>query len=164
MKPDIYFQTPNFSLKGELLYSKTAYSEFGRERGWDVLQLSPSDDVLLNLKALMIEVLQPLRNVTGCAIFVNSGYRCSVLNEYIKGSKNSQHMKGQAADIRVSGEVWQTKELFELIIAGFTFDQVIYYPEQNFVHVSYCRKRKNRKQALVCQTVDGKKKYFNFEG
>ena len=51
------------------------------------------------LTALVDNVLDPLRTWWGKPITVNSGYRCPELNAAVRGSKTSQHMKGEAADI-----------------------------------------------------------------
>ena len=61
---------------------------------------------------------------------INSGYRCRTLNAWVKGSKNSQHMKGQAADISHSNldAVWQ-------LLKDINVDQCIRY--DNFIHVSF---------------------------
>ena len=57
-------------------------------------------EVVENLRALCTEVLEPLRRRVGCVI-VTSGYRCQELNRAVGGVWNSQHLKGEAADIFV---------------------------------------------------------------
>ena len=57
-------------------------------------------EVVENLRALCTEVLEPLRRRVGCVI-VTSGYRCQELNKAVGGVWNSQHLKGEAADIFV---------------------------------------------------------------
>lgn len=49
-------------------------------------------------------MLEPLRAYAGCPIIINSGYRCPQLNAAVGGSRRSQHMKGEACDIRVTDE------------------------------------------------------------
>ena len=44
-------------------------------------------------------LLEPARKVVG-PIIINSGFRCSRVNALVGGVKNSQHLLGQAADIR----------------------------------------------------------------
>ena len=80
-------------------------------------------------------------------ITVNSGYRCPELNAAVKGSKTSQHMKGEAADID-TGDRQQNKLLFEYIRKNLPYDQLI--DESNFawVHVSYRADGDNRMQVL----------------
>ena len=47
--------------------------------------------------------LQVLRDHTGKAIHVNSGYRSLAYNLRVGGAKNSQHPKGNAGDITIEG-------------------------------------------------------------
>ena len=76
----------------ELLVSSTA----------DRLGLSndPPRWVVANLERLIMSVLDPLRQQFGAPIIVNSGYRSIAVNNAVGGVPNSQHLKGQAADIR----------------------------------------------------------------
>lgn len=102
---------------------------------------------VVNLTALVDNVLDPLREWYGKPVMVNSGYRCPELNAKIKGSATSQHMSGQAADID-TGDRGQNKLLFEHIRKNLPFDQLI--DESNFawVHVSYRAGGENRNQVL----------------
>jgi len=52
-----------------------------------------------NIRALVDNVLDPLRERYGRPIYVTSGYRCPKLNNAVNGAPNSQHMRGEAADI-----------------------------------------------------------------
>ena len=52
-----------------------------------------------NLRALIENVLDPLRERYGKPLRVTSGYRCPKLNNLVGGTPNSQHMRGEAADI-----------------------------------------------------------------
>ena len=50
--------------------------------------------------AELLEVLEEMRfYFNGNAININSGHRCLPYNKRIKGSLNSMHLKGRAADI-----------------------------------------------------------------
>ena len=44
-------------------------------------------------------LLEPARNEVG-PIIINSGFRSNEVNKMVGGVSNSQHMRGQAADIR----------------------------------------------------------------
>lgn len=44
-------------------------------------------------------MLDPARERLGKPIMVNSGYRCPLKNKAVGGVPNSQHLKGEAADI-----------------------------------------------------------------
>lgn len=95
-----------------------------------------------NIEALVENVLDPARERLGMPIIVNSGYRCPKHNAEVGGVKNSQHMKGEAADIRCE----DNEQLKRLIKEQGVFDQMIVYP--TFVHVSYKRVGGNRHQVL----------------
>ena len=45
-------------------------------------------------------LLEPAREAIGCPIIINSGFRNPRVNALVGGVRNSQHLLGQAADIR----------------------------------------------------------------
>lgn len=51
----------------------------------------------------LVARLQTLRDAIGQPIKITSAYRCKRHNESVKGSPNSQHLLGKAADIYVTG-------------------------------------------------------------
>lgn len=52
----------------------------------------------------LITLLQDIRNAIGRSISITSGYRCPAHNAKQKGAaKKSQHLLGNAADIRITG-------------------------------------------------------------
>lgn len=59
-------------------------------------------EVLTNVIQLAKQ-LQVIRDVIKKPITINSGYRCEAHNKKIGGEKNSQHLFGKAADIKVTG-------------------------------------------------------------
>ena len=103
---------------------------------------SPTPAVKKNLEKLINEVLDPLREAWGAPIIVTSGYRSPKLNKAVGGSKTSQHVLGQAADIRtVSDKPENNKKLFELakklidekkIVVGQLIDEYRY----DWIHIS----------------------------
>ena len=95
-----------------------------------------------NVKALVSEVLDPVRERLGMPIVVNSGYRCEKHNKDVGGVRNSQHLRGEAADVTCA----DLPRLKALIIENGKFDQLITYP--TFLHVSYKRTGGNRHQRL----------------
>ena len=109
---------------------------------------TPTKEIEENLKALVDNILDPLREAYGKPIIVTSGYRCEELNTLLKGSKTSQHRFGQAADIKtVSDTPTENKKLFDLVQKlNLPFDQLIDEYNFNWVHVSYSPR--NRKQVL----------------
>lgn len=107
---------------------------------------TPNSEIVSNLKQLVDQVLDPLRKRYGKPIKVNSGYRCEQLNKAVKGSANSQHIKGLAADI-TAGSAEENKILFELVQElNLPFDQLIDEKKFSWIHVSVSNKP--RKQVL----------------
>ena len=109
---------------------------------------APSHDVIRRLNALMDECLDPVRELWGKPIGVNSGYRSPALNAAVGGAAASQHMKGEAADI-TTGSVADNLRLFERIAASaIPFDQLIDENRGHWIHISYRADGKNRGQVL----------------
>ena len=111
-----------------------------------------SPQAVANIEALVENVLDPAREKLGAPIVVNSGYRCPRHNAAVGGVTNSQHMKGEAADIvPVNSEKLKVKSdlerLKQIIIDNGRYDQLIDYG--TFLHVSWKRNGGNRKQKLI---------------
>lgn len=143
----------NFSLH-EMIKSETAL-----RKGLDN---TPNDVVISNLKRLVVNVLQSVRDYYGKGIKVNSGYRSPDVNASVGGSRTSDHTKGMAADIEIPGV--SNYELAKYISENYKYTQLIleFYtpgiPDSGWVHVSY--DPENLKcQNLTAMTVNGKTKY-----
>ena len=110
---------------------------------------TPTPEAQAALQALVADVLDPLRQMLGRPIRVSSGYRAPSLNRAIDGAERSQHMRGEAVDIKVDGMTAQELAAF-ILRSGLPVDQVIWYaPERGgHVHLSYTRERANRRQAM----------------
>lgn len=108
---------------------------------------SPTRVVVENLEALVLNVLDPLREAYGKPIRVNSGYRSARLNLVIGGAKNSQHMTGEAVDI-TTGSKEDNKWLFDYIFRHLPYDQLIDESNYSWVHVSFKNNDTNRQQVL----------------
>lgn len=105
-----------------------------------------------SIKALVDEVLQPLRTAWGKSLAINSGYRCPELNREVGGVPTSQHVKGEAADVACD----TPRELAQLAYdLGLPYDQMILYP--TFVHFSHKRDGKQRGQLLYNKSYRGTK-------
>lgn len=83
--------------------------EFNSKCGRDI-----PNNVLPNILQLA-KNLQVLRDSIGKSISITSGYRSPQHNKKIGGAKDSQHVKGLAADIKVSG---MTPKEVALVIEG----------------------------------------------
>ena len=106
----------------------------------------PNKEELQALITLSGKVLQPLRDIYGKPITVNSGFRSYAVNRAVGGARNSQHSKGEAADLTVHTKEGN-KELFEIIKNELEYDQLINEYDYSWIHVSY-RAGSNRKQIL----------------
>ena len=60
----------------------------------------------------LIDALETLRAMAGCPLIVTSGYRCTAHNRAIGGARDSQHIKGTAADVKATSKT--PLELFVL--------------------------------------------------
>lgn len=99
------------------------------------------------LEALMCNCLDPIRELWGLRLVVNSGYRSPRLNALVGGVKNSQHMRGEAADITTNSST-QNALLFKKVAkSAIDFDQLILESGANWIHVSY-KRAGNRRQIL----------------
>jgi uncharacterized protein YcbK (DUF882 family) len=105
-----------------------------------------------NIKALVDNILQPLRDAWGQPLFINSGYRCLKLNAAVGGVPTSQHVMGMAADVGCSNPYELAKLAVKLKL---DFDQMIIYP--TFVHLSYDKDGRNRGQILYNKRYKGAK-------
>lgn len=78
---------------------------------------TPTPEVLENIKQLVTEILQPIRDEFGEPIIVSSCYRSNRVNTGVGGAKNSDHLYGCAADIRTVSDKWaDNKRLYDCII------------------------------------------------
>ena len=67
-------------------------------------------------------------------------YRWKKLNKAVGGVYNSQHLKGQAADIDIQGDMEFGRKIFDYIKNHLPFDQLIWEHTASgtyWVHVSF---------------------------
>ena len=126
------------------------------------LNNNPTAGQIENLKKLCESILQPIRNHYDSPVIISSGYRSPELCIRIGSSIDSQHAKGQAADLQVVGV--DNKALAKYIKENLDYDQLIleFYkeeegPHSGWVHVSYVGKG-NRKQSLTATRSNVTKK------
>lgn len=134
------------------LYEMTA-SATAKRKG---INNTPNETVKRNLLLLVKNVLDPLREAWGAPIIVTSGYRSVRLNAAVGGARSSQHVTGQAADIRtVSDRPEDNRKLRDLLIKlNLPFDQLIDEFGCDWIHVSF-NESGNRGQQLSAKRVKG---------
>ena len=137
--------TTHFTIE-ELYASATA-----KARGIDN---KPNVQQTINLVYLASNILEPLRKAMGEPIKIGSAFRSEKLNKAVGGAYNSQHLKGQAADLCIDGDLKKGRRWFDYIKQHLNFDQLIWEknPETGnyWVHVSYVYPDfgRNRKQVI----------------
>jgi uncharacterized protein YcbK (DUF882 family) len=147
--------TKNFTL-AEMTKSETALRHG--------LENNPGEQELAAMKLLAEKVLQPVRDHFGRGVKVNSGFRHPDVNQKVGGSRNSDHTRGQAADIEIPGI--PNADLAQWIVDNLEFRQCIleFYtpgvPDSGWVHVSYVAED-NKKQVLTATKENGKTVYLN---
>ena len=107
-----------------------------------------------SVKALVLTVLQPLRDAIGLPIIINSGYRCPELNRLVGGVPTSQHAKGESADIRIDC-ISPRQIAIRVRDLGLPFDQMILYP--SFLHISHKLNGEQRGQIIYNKRYKGEK-------
>lgn len=137
--------SPHFTLQ-ELIRSETA----ARFR----IDNTPPKEVVDNLRELCGRLLEPLRQIVGQPIRINSGYRCPELNTRVRGVKNSQHIIGEAVDIECPAI--GNHSLYYLIKRSLlVFDQCLYeYGDEKdwtkgWIHLSFSQWKKNRREMRI---------------
>lgn len=123
---------------------------------------SVPDIYIPNIQALVTNLLQPIGDAFGKPPRITSGYRCPAINKIIGGAPESQHIRGEAADIVMAGVT--CRELATFIKDHLNFDQLIweYYNQaeiKQWVHVSYssgCNRFDIKKRRV---TLDGHRVY-----
>lgn len=119
---------PNFRYK-EFIRSDTAI----RKGIYNV----PNEKCWECIEKLAVNVLQPIRNKFG-RIRIVSGYRSYELNRAVGGSKYSNHMCCQAADIEPVSDKVSLLDIVEYVVKNLEFRNVILeWPSLGWVHADY---------------------------
>jgi zinc D-Ala-D-Ala carboxypeptidase len=127
----------------------------------------PTSEHLDNMKILAENIFEPIRRHFDSPIYVSSGYRSEALNKAIKGSKTSQHCKGQAMDIDMDGSDITNNDVFYYIKNNLNFQQLIAeFPvdgKLSWVHVGY-DKNNLKNEILIAKKVKGRTIYIPYKG
>lgn len=131
-------------------YREFEHSDTAERRG--IVNVITDFKVRDSVKALVLDVLQPLRDALREPMEVNSGYRCQELNRLVGGTSTSQHLKGEAADIASDNPLALAQLAYDL---GLPYDQMIVYP--TFVHFSHKLAGEQRRMVLYNKSWKGEK-------
>ena len=110
----------------------------------------PTGEDVERMRVLCRNVLEPIRRRFGVTR-ISSGFRCAQLNTAVGGAPDSQHCRGEAADIHISSDETGRK-IFDFVRRNLEFDQLLFEHRMangcQWLHVSYTSRRPNRRQAL----------------
>lgn len=118
-------------------------------------------EVVENLQHLCVNLLEPMRQHFNVPIVIGSGYRCPALNRAVGGAVNSQHMKGEAADLHIptkrapNGTLLQdmtTARKWIEYLLDQRFDQLILEHDKSghyWIHVSLKRDDSKNRQVYI---------------
>ena len=130
------------------------------------LQDYPDKQCRNNLEWLVLNVLDPLREVCGPLVVV-SGYRSEALNRAVGGSETSQHLLGEAVDL-----IPKRCSATELALAAETLRlpiyQFIFYPLESNpsrVHIGMARNGLlDPLHSMQLKVCNGRKSYVTYTG
>ena len=105
----------------------------------------PTMQAVANLTYGCIMLLEPARLIVG-PIIINSGFRCKAVNRKVGGVRNSQHLVGQAADIRPLNPQ-QFQSLVDFLKSWEYTDQLL--TGSTWLHVSWSPFRPPRHQIRI---------------
>jgi zinc D-Ala-D-Ala carboxypeptidase len=123
---------------------------------------NPNPKQIDNIKALAVNILQPVRSHFDKPLIISSGFRCAQLCIEIGSVPTSQHVaddNAAAADFEIPGV--DNRELALWIKSELDYDQLIleFYkdnePTSGWIHCSYSTDH-NRNQSLRAMREDGK--------
>jgi len=107
---------------------------------------TPTPDVLKAMRNIAVNCFEPLRVWYGNPINIGSFYRSTLLNQAVKGSPSSQHVRGEALDMTV-GSKEGNKLIYDWCKENLEFDQLINEYDYSWVHISL-KYAENRNQTL----------------
>lgn len=110
------------------------YSEFSKSDTASRLHLNNAItdwEVRDNIKALVENVLQPLRDAWGGPIFINSGYRSPEVNKAVGGVETSQHCFDENTEILTTNG-WKTYDTISKddIVLSYNIESEVIEPTQ----------------------------------
>lgn len=116
----------------------------------NAIKLEPTESEIEAMRQLCVSVLEPMRLTIGSRIIITSGFRNAELNKAVGGAAGSQHMRGEAADIKVdtadlnrsvSNYLYETRNYDQAIVYGRSYGNM-------FFHLSFTNRYEPRRELL----------------
>lgn len=106
-----------------------------------------------SIRNLCEQVLEPLRQHVQEPVIIGSGYRSPALNAIVGGVANSQHMKGEAADIHCPNRQ-KLHDWFLWLMDNTNFDQLLLEKSKTstWIHVS-CKPDISKNRHMVRRII-----------
>ena len=142
--------SPHFTM------AEMIFSEIALRKGLDNV---PDQAITSNLVLLCTNILEPIRNILGVPIHINSGYRSVKVNKEVGSTAvHSAHIDGRAADfVPVGVSLLDAFSNLRSRLQGW--DQLI-IECNSWIHVSIPRAgEKPRREALIASGGPGKWAY-----
>lgn len=147
-------------ISDHITYAEAIHSTTAKRKQIDN---TPNQTQVDAMKLLAEKIFEPLREIVGGPIKVNSFFRSVALNEAIGGVASSQHCKGQAIDIDDVYGYKSNAEMYKWVKENLDFDQMIWEfgtdMQPNWIHISYVSEEENRNKCLKAYKEDRKTKY-----
>ena len=106
----------------------------------------PTTQQIANMIYGCLMLLEPAREAIGCPIIINSGFRNPRVNTLVGGVASSQHLQGQAADIRPKDPA-KFQQLVDFLKAHALTDQLLTGP--GWLHISWAPFRPPRHDVRI---------------
>lgn len=97
----------------------------------------PVDDDIYENILYTASRMEEVRSFLDSQLLVVSWYRNPAHNSRGGGARNSAHMKGLAVDFRAANAKDQRLIFNKIIKSKLSFDVIIYYKKQNFIHLGF---------------------------
>ena len=133
--------TDHFSLE------ELSHSDVAIRRGLDNV---PNAGEVANLMRLAETLLEPVRELLGVGLTVNSGFRCPGLNQAVGGAIGSAHMDGRAADVVPVG-MTVADAFYRIKRSGLPYDQLI-FECGSWLHLAVAKVGADPRQQVLAAT------------
>lgn len=117
-----------------------------------------ANEIVCNLKLLAINVIEPIKKKYPNMI-MSSTWRSEAVNTRVGGSKTSDHLKGMAADIQLTGfsreQHYQAAIDIQKLLPAYRQIILEYRGDKTWIHVSY-NSNQNKMQTLTMDAAKNK--------